>query len=240
MNSFKMYEPSPISILTPTYNRSKFLPLYIDNLQKFNYPKELLELFIYDDGDDKFIKDIEKFKKDIHPIKLKYFCDSKKQSIGYKRNYLIKNATNKIVCFMDDDDIYHPEYIRYSYNVLKNDKAGIVGSPQMLFVFPDDDYLMTFIRCEHKHQIHEATMMMTKKYFRSMGGGFQNTSRGEGAKMIQTQDKNVSCTDINLIMICVAHDGNSVDKNCFKEERHQLNQKYTGDKLDILKSILMK
>ena len=58
--------------------------------------------------------------------------------------------------------------------------------------------------------------------------------------MIQTQDKNVSCTDINLIMICVAHDGNSVDKNCFKEERHQLNQKYTGDKLDILKSILMK
>ena len=71
------------------------MPLYVDNLQKLNYPKELLEVFIYDDGDDKFIKDIEKFKKDIHPIQLKYFCDSKKQSIGYKRNYLIKNITLK-------------------------------------------------------------------------------------------------------------------------------------------------
>ena len=64
----EMFPLVPISILTPTYNRSKFLPLYIDNLLKFKYPKDMLEVLIYDDGTESFIKDIEKFKKDIEPI----------------------------------------------------------------------------------------------------------------------------------------------------------------------------
>ena len=235
----EMFPLVPISILTPTYNRSKFLPLYIDNLLKFKYPKDMLEVLIYDDGTESFIKDIEKFKKDIDPIQLKYIKTNDKKSIGFKRNYLIKNATNKIVCFMDDDDIYHPEYINYSYQMLKNNKAGLVGSPQMLFVYPEDNFKMTMIACEFKHQIHEATMMMTKKYFKSMGGGFQNTSRGEGAKMVQTQDKNVTKTDIGLIMICLAHSENSVDKEQFCDDKFSIKQNYQGDKLDILKSILL-
>ena len=45
----EMFPLVPISILTPTYNRSKFLPLYFDNLIKFNYPKDMLEVLIYDD-----------------------------------------------------------------------------------------------------------------------------------------------------------------------------------------------
>tara|TARA_R110000787_G_scaffold13338_9_gene41976 strand:- start:425 stop:1135 length:711 start_codon:yes stop_codon:yes gene_type:complete len=232
-------EDVPISILTPTYNRSKFLPLYIDNLKKFNYNKSLLELVIDDDGDEPFISDLENFKKEVHPISVNYLRSNKRKTIGEKRNNLVKKSTNKIVCFMDDDDIYHPEYIAYSLFVLKNSKAGLVGSPQMLFVYPELNFKMTYISCEKKFQIHEATIMMTKKYFKSMGG-FEKSSQGEGAKIIGLQDKNVFKTEINLIMICVAHSGNSVDKSMFNEDKHNLNQNLEDkEKLDILKSILL-
>ena len=231
-------DPVPISILTPTYNRGKFLPLYIDNLVKLNYPHDMIEVVIDDDGKKPFIENLELFKKTLFPMKVKYLRKTIKRTIGDKRNNLVKNATNKIVCFMDDDDIYHPEYLMYSLFILKNNNAGIVGSNQMLFVYPEKDFKMTYIKCEKKHQIHEATMMMTKRYWKS-NGGFAKSSRGEGAKIIHTNDKNICVTDIRLIMICVAHKFNSVNKDMFDTDKNGLNQNYKGDKLELLKSILL-
>ena len=37
-----------ISILTPTFNRRRFLPLMISNIHRFDYPKELIEWNILD------------------------------------------------------------------------------------------------------------------------------------------------------------------------------------------------
>ncbi len=41
-----------VSILTPTWNRRKFLPLMIYNIQNFEYDKNKLEWVIYDDHPD--------------------------------------------------------------------------------------------------------------------------------------------------------------------------------------------
>ena len=49
MNDYPM-----ISVLTPTYNRSKFLPLYLYNLVSQSYPHNKIEVCIYDDGQDPF------------------------------------------------------------------------------------------------------------------------------------------------------------------------------------------
>ena len=48
-----------ISILIPTYNRSKFIQLCIMNILRQNYPKELLEVIILDDGETPFIENEE-------------------------------------------------------------------------------------------------------------------------------------------------------------------------------------
>lgn len=228
----------PISILCPTYNRSKFLPLFTNNLQLTNYPKDKLELVIDDDGTEPFIVDMEQFKRDIHPIKVNYLRYPQRRTIGDKRNNLVKKSSNKIVVFMDDDDIYHPDYIPYSYTALKVNKAGIVGSNQMIFIFPEDNWLITGIQCEKKFQMHEATMMMTKKYFRAMQG-FGRTSQGEGASIIQLQDKNVFITDIRFCMICVGHDGNTISKDDFKNSTSMENPAVMElPQVEILKTIL--
>ena len=41
-----------VSILTPTYNRRKFIPLMIHNLNGFDYNKSQLEWFVVDDGQE--------------------------------------------------------------------------------------------------------------------------------------------------------------------------------------------
>jgi glycosyltransferase involved in cell wall biosynthesis len=226
-----------ISILVPTYNRSKFLPLLIHNLKTQTYPHKKLEVCIYDDGTEPITDNIAGLQLDIYPIKLVYHRDKVKKTIGEKRNYLVKKLSrNKFLCFMDDDDIYSPIYVEYSFKCLKENKAGLVGSSSMLFTYPEKDYVLTGIKCPKKYQIHEATMLFTRRYFGSMGG-FEKSSQGEGVKFIQDRDRDVFNTDINNVMVCVAHDGNTIDKEQFNKEELKLGV-YNGPEIDILNKIL--
>ena len=208
-----------ISILIPTYNRSKFIQLCIMNILRQDYPKELLEVIILDDSDSQtpFIENEEYIKKVLFPIKLNYIKQKQKMTIGEKRNKLIKLSKNKIICFMDDDDIYLPTYISYSYKTLKDNKAGLVGSNQMMFIYPHNDFKSTGIDCgEKKFFIHEATMMMTKKWYNS-SNKFEKSSKGEGVELIQANDKKVFITDIRQLMVCICHKNNTIDKSRFLE-----------------------
>ena len=61
-----------ISILIPTYNRTKFVQLCIMNILRQNYPKELLEVIILDDGDVAFIENEEYIKEVLFPNSVFY------------------------------------------------------------------------------------------------------------------------------------------------------------------------
>ena len=232
-----MNEYPQISVLTPTYNRSKFLPLYIHNLLSQSYPHKKIEVCIYDDGTDPF-STYNNLKELLKPMKVVYHYNKVKKTIGEKRNYLAKKmATSKICIMIDDDDIYLNDYIKNSYETLKKNKAGLVGSNGMIFTYPKEGFIMTGIKCKELYQIHEATMCFTKKFFLQMGG-FGKSSQGEGARLIQDRTNGIVETDIRDCMICVAHDGNTVDKNQFNTAHNQTGIEYDGDRKDILKQIL--
>jgi glycosyltransferase involved in cell wall biosynthesis len=209
-----------VSILMPTYNRRNFLPLIMCNIFNQTYPKDKLELVIFDDHKSPlFVNDGEVKNVSKHiGIPINYHRDiSRHLGIGEKRNKLVKLAKYKYMINMDDDDIYLPSYIEYSMSILVKNKCGLVGSPQMLFVFPYEDWKMTGIECETKRQIHEATMCFTKKHFNSMGG-FVKKGNGEGSKLVDWNDKKCMKTDVNKCMICIAHKNNTVDKNMFLDK----------------------
>ena len=235
----KQLQAEPISILVPTYNRHKFLPLLLSNLRGQVYPKPLLELVIDDDGDEPLIREEmrDKFAEQIKPITMKYIYNNKRRkTIGEKRNRLVKYATNNICAFMDDDDIYHPHYLSHSYYLLKTTKAGLVGTNCMIFTYPYEDFKITAIRCQYKAQIHEATMLFTKKYFRSMGG-FSKVNKAEGGSFIQNRDHDIQLTDINSVMVCVAHKDNTIDKAMFADK--EVGQTLQNEGLrELIKNIL--
>ena len=207
-----------ISICTPTYNRNNFIPLMLSNLAKMDYPKHKLEWIIDDDGTDKFIKspeDLKQVKKVIAPIQLKYFWYPKKRTIGVKRNNMVKKATHKIIACMDTDDMYMSTYLKRSLDKMREEGASLVGSNQMIFIYPHNNFKITAIACESKRQIHEASMLFTKKHFNAMGG-FGNNCQGEGSRMVDGMSGNrVALTQITDCLICIAHKGNTVDKEQF-------------------------
>ena len=68
-----------ITILVPTYDRHKFLPLFVMNLKSQTYPADRLKLIIADDFEyGRFITDIDEFKREIHPIELTYLQTNKR------------------------------------------------------------------------------------------------------------------------------------------------------------------
>jgi len=208
-----------ISIVTPCYNRTKWLRLMIFNLKEQDYPKDKLEWVIDDDSTDKLFKSIEEIKKveEIIGFPIKYVHTTNRRSIGAKRNNLTKIATHKICANMDTDDIFLPQWLKHSMEIMKSDKrCTLVGTKGMLFCYPDDDFKLTGIECDKKRMIHESGMLYTKKHSRSMGG-FKKSSQGEGCNMIDFNENKCLCTDASKMIICICHNDNTINKDRFRD-----------------------
>jgi glycosyltransferase involved in cell wall biosynthesis len=109
-----------ISILTPTFNRRKFIPQYLRNLRRQDY-KGPLEVLIVDDGDDK-IEDLIPKNSIFRYIKM-----PEKKPIGYKRNLLCTEAKGEILIHMDDDDFYPSTRVSHAIEKLNKKEAYIAG-----------------------------------------------------------------------------------------------------------------
>jgi glycosyltransferase involved in cell wall biosynthesis len=93
-----------ISIITPTYNREKFLPAAIDSVLKQTYKN--FELIIVDDGstDNTPTLMTTYLGKD---SRIKYL-QQKNQGQSVARNYALSVANGDFICFLDSDN-YWPE-----------------------------------------------------------------------------------------------------------------------------------
>lgn len=241
INNIYLYymELPKISLLTPTYNRRDFKPLLECNIKNLNYPKELLEHIIFDDHENKFFKDnneLIEFEKNTN-VKVKYiYKNNKHYSIGEKRNILVKESNYKILFNMDDDDIYPSNGLLISLKKMFDTKCSLVGTNQMQFIYPLNDYKISFIKCKAKRQIHESGMLFKKKHWRSMGG-FCKQGNGEGSKMIDFNEKHVQNIEVCELLICVAHETNTVCKDRFLENEIKINLNEDSPYLKILKQI---
>ena len=222
-----------ITLCMPIFNRNQFLPLIISNLLKLDYPLEKIEFLMDDDGTEPFINDnnpMKEFRSIIKPIRFTYKKYNNKRTIGEKRNNLCKLAQHKIIAFMDSDDIYLSDYLTHSIETMKRTKKSLVGSNQMLFLYPLIDWKLTGIQCGEKRMIHEATMVFTKKHWRACGG-FKKNSMGEGIGMVDGMNLHrVGLTEIDKIMICICHKDNTIPKERFRDNEDIGNQLSEFDK----------
>jgi len=209
-----------ISILLPIYERSKFKPLIISNLLRLDYDLSKLELVISDDSlkDPLFKNDQEliDFKAIVKPIQVNYLRTFIHISIGDKRNFLVKNSKYKICANLDSDDLFLSDWLKHSIDIMYKGKHGLVGTPQMLFCFPKNDFKVTGIECPQKRQIHECGMVFTKKHHKAMGGFAKKCSQGEGCSLIDgMQDERIGKSEVSKCLICICWSGNTINKDRF-------------------------
>jgi glycosyltransferase involved in cell wall biosynthesis len=129
----KKNKKTRVSLCTPTFNRRPFIQQMVDNIMKQDYPRELMEWIILDDGTDP----IGDLVKDIPFVK--YIYSKERMSLGKKRNsmhqYCSFKNDNDILVYIDDDDYYPPERVSHSVETLNKSNALCAGSSEIYLWF---------------------------------------------------------------------------------------------------------
>lgn len=199
-----------VSIVIPTYNRKRFSKLISLNITKQTYPF-IKEVIVADDGDDD-----ERLQLDVKYSLLYY--KTNRMSIGDKRNFLNSKATGDFIVHMDTDDMYHPEYISTSIiNLIKSGKS-ISGSADMNMYSLSEKktYSQSCIYITH---LNEATMVYRKSF--ADKNKFAQSMSSEGLGFLKNSVNDIYETDIKMIMVCLAHDNNSVCKKIWCDPKYE-------------------
>lgn len=210
------------TICIPTYNRAKFSRLIEENINQQDYPL-IKEIIILDDGTEQL--DI----KTKYPVK--YIKAEGRLSIGEKRNILYNLTQTQYIAYMDDDDLYNPSYISNSIFNLIHSERSISGSSDM-FILDKSTRKIYSQRCMYLHLLNEATLVIDKKKLGDVQL-FISGNTGEGRKLIEHIGEIVE-TDVEGIMICIAHNSNTIDKSKWLDEKAL----YSNDILNIYKKQL--
>jgi len=96
-----------VSVITPTYNRARFIPRLIEVYKQQDYDHDLMEWLVFDDSTEP-VRNLFKQHCTDH---LRYTYSDNQLPMGTKLNYLAKQATGDIIVVMDDDDYYPPNRI---------------------------------------------------------------------------------------------------------------------------------
>ena len=195
-----------VSIIIPTYNRKKWELLIEHNLNSQTY-FNIKEIIILDDSDI----DRPLCIRTLIPIR---YYTVPRCTIGMKRNFGVKLAHGDYICFIDTDDFYAPDYISYSIFEMETNNKTIAGSADMNMWDGKQFYKQ---RCMFLHLLNEATMVFKK----SAWSRFADSNTNEAVPFLEKNMNNIVETNIDRVMCCVCHKGNTVDKTAWLNDKYK-------------------
>lgn len=127
-----------ISVIIPVYNIEKHLKKSIDSICNQTY-KNIEILLINDGSTDNSGKICDELQAADNRIKV---IHKKNGGVAAARNTGIENMTGEFYCFVDGDDIVHPDYILQMYQLINEHNADI-SMCAYLFAWADGRKLRT-------------------------------------------------------------------------------------------------
>ena len=211
-----------VSIVTPTYNRRRFIPSLIKMIQQQTYPRDRMEWLIYDDGQEAIGDLIDAAKADL-PV-TRYFFSEDKLTLGEKRNKLNEAAQGEIIVAMDDDDFYFPERVSAAVTALQNAPAvDLAGSSKVFMYFTDTKEIYEIGPYFPKHATN-GTMAWRKRY--AMSRRYDETVAFAEEKSFLEGYKNM-LVQLNpwRVMLVMSHSDNTFDKTQLRNSENPLFKK---------------
>lgn len=203
-----------VSVLTPTYNRRKFLPSLIECYKSQTYPKERMEWIILDDGED-CVEDI--FKEAAKSIPgIRYIRKEPKLLIGAKRNILNREALGEILVAMDDDDFYSPERVAHVVTRFQqNLRIELAGSSEIYMFFTDDQKIYKLGPYNPNHATN-GTMAWRRSY--ALKHTYDETvTHAEEKSFLEEYKHPMIQLDPFKVMLVISHSQNTFDKKKLRE-----------------------
>jgi glycosyltransferase involved in cell wall biosynthesis len=211
-----------VSIVTPTYNRRRFIPFLIKMVQQQTYPRDRIEWIIYDDGQEPIGDLIDAARADLP--KTKYIFNEDKLTLGEKRNKLNEEAQGDIIVAMDDDDFYFPERISAAVNALqKNPTVDLAGSSKIFMYFTDTKEVYE-IGPYFKNHATNGTMAWRKRY--AMSRRYDETvAFAEEKSFLENYKNTLIQLDPMKVMLVMSHTDNTFDKTQLRYKENPLFKK---------------
>ena len=124
-----------VSVITPTYNRGRFIPRLIEVYKQQDYDHDLMEWLVFDDGTEP-VQDIFRDHCTDH---LRYTYSDKQLPMGAKLNYLARKATGDIIIVMDDDDYYPPDRVSSLVKAMTANPYTLLAGSSKVFMYSTED-----------------------------------------------------------------------------------------------------
>jgi len=217
-----------VSIVTPTYNRRRFIPYLIKMVQQQTYPRDRMEWVVYDDGQEP-VGDLLEAEKSNLPT-LNYIFSEDKMTIGEKRNRLNQEAKGDILIAMDDDDYYFPERVFAAVSALqKKPTVDLAGSSHIYMYFTDTKQIYSIGPYFQLHATN-GTMAWRKNY--SLTHKYDETvAFAEERSFLEDYKNPLIQLDPMKVMLVISHADNTFDKTPMRSNKNPLI-KQTNMKLD--------
>lgn len=218
-----------VSCVTPTFNRSRFLPYLIYQFNYQTYPANLRELIIIDDSTTGSNEELVK-SLNIHN-NIKYIYLDKKIELGKKRNMLNDMSTGEIIVAFDDDDYYPPDKITHLVTKMQKFKAEVSGSSLLYVYFLDTDKIVQFGPYGPGHSTN-GTLSYRKSYIKNNKHRYADDAKMAEEKLFLDEFKNqVLQLDPFKTILCIAHSSNTFDKRILLQKGPNPYMKETKLKL---------
>jgi glycosyltransferase involved in cell wall biosynthesis len=204
-----------VSVITPTYNRRRFIPTLIKMYENQDYRKDRMEWIILDDGQDK-VKDLFDNKKIPN---LRYIPLEEKLLIGAKRNILNKEAKGQIIVAMDDDDYYPSCRVSAVVNAFKqNPKYELAGASEIYMYYSDIQKIYRLGPYNPNHATN-GTMAWRKTYADTHTYD-ETVTHSEERSFLEDYKYPMIQLDPFKVMLVMSHSENTFDKKKMREQEN--------------------
>jgi glycosyltransferase involved in cell wall biosynthesis len=221
-----------VSIVTPTYNRRRFIPSLIKMVQTQTYPRNKMEWIVYDDGQEEVRDLFEAMRHDLPT--LNFIWSEDKMTLGEKRNRLNQEAKGDIIVAMDDDDFYFPERVQEAVMALTmNPGVHLAGSSEVYMYFTDTREIWKAGPYFSRHATN-GTMAWTKDYARTHRYN-ETVAFAEERSFLDEFINPLIQLNPKKVMLVMSHTDNTFDKTELRKIKNPLLQKTDLKMSDFIK-----
>lgn len=226
-----------VSIVTPTYNRRRFIPQLIKMIQAQTYPRNRMEWIVFDDGQD-CVRDLILAAKDKLPT-INYIRSEDKCSLGEKRNRMNREAKGEIIVAMDDDDYYYPERVAAAVHALRSKpQVDLAGSSEIYMYFTDTKEIYKCGPYAPNHATN-GTMAWRKRY--SDTHLYDETvAFAEEKSFLESYVNPLIQLDPRKVMLVISHSENTFDKSSLRSADNPLVKKTSHKIRDFIKDAALR
>lgn len=194
--------PPLVSIITPTFNRSRFFKLAVYNWTNFSYPNR--EWIIVDDG-------FEPLELPDDP-RIKHIKLAERHSIGSKRNIGVENCSGEFIMCVDDDDFYPQNVIEHRLQSLAHFDCSFCSTIACYNIYEG----ISFLNSPHTYdkpqkRVSEATLFFRRAFWDQRGFPV-DCETGEGEAFIEGRYDRCCELDWQGIIVALIHGKNMTDK----------------------------